>query len=230
MRRLGSLVPLLLTAAALAGCDASPNSDVTAGQGDAKAVNGSVHVPAGQHSGAVGTVNGAVEIGENASVSSARVVNGPVELDANASAGSVTAVNGAIELGSGAKVTGEVKSVNGAVTLASGADVSGSVINVNGHITLTDAHVGGGLRTVAGDIDVKGNSRLEGGILVEKPVSLFFNSDSSRKPRIVIGPGAVVQGNLKFEREVDLYVSDKATIGPVEGAKPISFSGDAPPG
>jgi hypothetical protein len=39
-----------------------------------------------------------------------------------------------------------------------------------------------------------------------------------------------VQGNLKFERPVDLYVSDKATIVPVEGAKPIAFSGDAPPG
>lgn len=230
MWRLGWLSLLLLTAAAVAGCDGSPNGDVTAGQGDAQTVNGSVHVPAGQHSGAVGTVNGSVEIGQNASVSSARVVNGPVELGTNATAGSLTAVNGAIELGSGAKVTGQVKSVNGAVTLASGADVTGSVVNVNGHIALTDAHVGGGLRTVAGDIDVKGNSHVEGGILVEKPVSLFFNSDSPRKPRIVIGPGAVVQGNLKFEREVDLYVSDKATIGPVEGAKPNSFSGDTPPG
>ena len=143
MWRLGWLSLLLLTAAAVAGCDGSPNGDVTAGQGDAQTVNGSVHVPAGQHSGAVGTVNGSVEIGQNASVSSARVVNGPVELGTNATAGSLTAVNGAIELGSGAKVTGQVKSVNGAVTLASGADVSGSVVNVNGHIALTDAHVGG---------------------------------------------------------------------------------------
>jgi DUF4097 and DUF4098 domain-containing protein YvlB len=230
MLRLGALSLLLLTTAALGACDGSPNGDVTAGQGDAQTVNGSVHVPAGQHSGAVGTVNGSVDIGDNASVSTARVVNGPIELGAHSSAGSLTAVNGAIDLSSGAQVSGAIKSVNGAVTLASGSEVTGSVTNVNGHITLTDAHVGGGLRTVAGDIDVKGNSKVEGGILVEKPVSSFFNTESSHRPRIVIGPGAVVQGSLKFEREVDLYVSDKATIGPVEGAKAIAFSGDAPSG
>ena len=230
MWRLGSLSLLLLAAAALGACDGSPNGDVTAGQGDSQTVNGSVRVPAGQHSGAVGTVNGSVNIGDNASVGTARVVNGPIEMGAHSSASSLTAVNGSIDVASGAQVSGAIKSVNGAVTLASGSDVTGSVTNVNGHITLNDAHVGGGLRTVTGDIDVKGSSKVEGGILVEKPVSSFFNTESTRKPRIVIGPGAVVQGNLKFEREVQLYVSDKATVGPVEGATAVTFSGDTPPG
>jgi hypothetical protein len=45
----------------------------------------------------------------------------------------------------------------------------------------------------------------------------------------VIGPGAVVQGELKFERKVKLYVSDKATIGTVTGATPEMFSGETPP-
>ena len=48
-------------------------------------------------------------------------------------------------------------------------------------------------------------------------------------PRIVIGPGATVQGEMRFEREVQLYVSDKATVGKVTGATPISFTGDSPP-
>jgi hypothetical protein len=34
---------------------------------------------------------------------------------------------------------------------------------------------------------------------------------------------------LRFEREVQLYVSDRATIGTVSGATPIPFSGDKPP-
>jgi hypothetical protein len=39
-----------------------------------------------------------------------------------------------------------------------------------------------------------------------------------------------VKGTLRFERPVELYVSDRATIGPVEGATPVKFSGDRPPG
>ena len=45
---------------------------------------------------------------------------------------------------------------------------------------------------------------------------------------VVIGPGAVVKGTLKFQREVKLYVSDRATIGPVEGATVNKFSGEHP--
>ena len=53
-------------------------------------------------------------------------------------------------------------------------------------------------------------------------------SESHGKPRVVIGPGSVVKGPLNFERDVDLYVSDHATIGTVTGATPIRFSGDRP--
>jgi hypothetical protein len=45
----------------------------------------------------------------------------------------------------------------------------------------------------------------------------------------VIGPGATVQGDLRFERTIQLFVSDKATIGTVTGAAPIPFTGDTPP-
>src|SRR5439155_163288 len=98
--------------------------------------------------------------------------------------------------------------VNGDVTATeSGAGT------VNGSITLKTAHVGGGLSTVGGDIDLSGESRVEGGILVQEPGGWFGGSSSrARKPRIVIGPGAVVQGNLRFEREVELYVSERATV------------------
>ena len=44
----------------------------------------------------------------------------------------------------------------------------------------------------------------------------------------MIGPGAVVKGTLKFKREVKLYVSDRATIGPVEGATVNKFTGEHP--
>ena len=53
-------------------------------------------------------------------------------------------------------------------------------------------------------------------------------SDLEIEGRIRV-PGAVVQGDLRFEREVTLYVSDKATIGRVSGATAIIFAGESAP-
>jgi hypothetical protein len=223
----------LLGAAALmaAGCDGgSVVGNVTASADGAHTVNGSIQVPAGLHSGAVGTVNGSIHVGDNAVVGSANTVNGGIDMGAHASVESATTVNGSVTLASGAHVAHSVTSVNGSMNLGSDADVGGAVRNVNGHIALTAAHVGGGLSTVGGDIDISGASRVEGGITVERGNSWFGLRWESHKPRIVIGPGAVVQGSLRFERDVQLYVSDQATIGPVTGATPVRFSGSAPPG
>jgi hypothetical protein len=76
-------------------------------------------------------------------------------------------------------------------------------------------------------MDITGASRVEGGILVEKS-SVTLLQAARDVPRIVIGPGATVQGDLRFERTVQLFVSDKATIGTVTGATPIPFTGDKP--
>jgi len=214
---------------ALAGCYNMPGGDVTADQSGANTVNGSIRVPAGTHGGGVGTVNGSIRIDDNATVASAGTVNGSVALGAHAAAESVATVNGSITLGEGAHVAHDVTTVNGSMTLQSGADVGGPLTNVNGRIALKDAHVAGGVQTVDGDIDVGGGSHIEGGILVKRGGGSWF-SFSSRKPRIVIGPGAVVQGDLRFERAVDLYVSDSATTGPISGASAIRFSGASPTG
>jgi hypothetical protein len=97
---------------------------------------------------------------------------------------------------------------------------------------LQAAHVAGGIKTVNGNLDVGSNSHVDGGILVQKDSSdviWFFHWGSNAMPKVVIGPGAVVQGNLRFEREVHLFVSDTATIGPVIGATAVKFSGEKPP-
>ena len=146
----------------------------------------------------------------------------------HATATSLESVNGSIKVGAGAHVSGTVTSVNGDLTLDDGAEVSGALTNVNGTITLTAAHVAGGIKTVNGDMNIIGPSHVEGGIFVEKS-SIGLLQLGQHVPRIVIGPGATVQGELHFERKVQLYVSDKATIGAVTGATPISFTGDSPP-
>ncbi len=101
--------------------------------------------------------------------------------------------------------------------------MAGKVSNVNGGIALDAAHVGGGIETTSGDIDVGANSRVEGGILVNQDNS-WFHFGVSRDPRIVIGPHAVVKGDLVFKRTVQLYVSDSATVGKIDGAKAIPFT------
>jgi predicted acyltransferase (DUF342 family) len=159
-------------------------------------------------------------------VQEASTVNGAVELGAKAQATELGTVNGAISMGSASRVSGEVNAVNGSIRLAPGADVGGRLENVNGAIVLDGAHVAGGLGTVAGDITVGANSRVEGGILVDKSRGWF--SGNSRTPVVVIGPHAVVQGTLEFRREVVLKVSDSAQIGPVKGATPVKFSGATP--
>jgi acyl-[acyl carrier protein]--UDP-N-acetylglucosamine O-acyltransferase len=194
--------------------------------GDIDKINGAVRIEAGQQAENVSTVNGALHIGSGASVYKASTVNGSVTLGEKAQASEVGTVNGAISLGGDSHVSGEVSAVNGSIRLAHGADIGGKLSNVNGTIVLDDAHVAGGISTVNGDITVGAGSRIEGGILIEKSSSWF--NWNSRKPLIVIGPHAVVQGTLDFRREVVLKVSDSAQIGPVKGATVVKFSGANP--
>ena len=184
--------------------------------GDIDKINGAARIAAGQQAGNISSVNGAVYVGDGAIVREASTVNGAVELGDKAQAKEIETINGSISLGSESRVSGDVEAVNGSIRLAHGADVGGKLENVNGAIVLDAAHVGGGIETVAGDITIGANSRVEGGILVDKPHGWF--SGSSRTPVVVIGPHAVVQGTLEFRREVALKVSDSAQIGTVKGA------------
>jgi DUF4097 and DUF4098 domain-containing protein YvlB len=211
----------------------SDKDDQTSEGSPTHTVNGSIHVKTGEKKDDVSTVNGSIHIDDNAVLTSAQTVNGSITVGAHSTTESLSTVNGSITLGDGASVSHTISAVNGRLTLHQGADVTGTVANVNGHILLEAAHVGGGIRTVSGDIDIGGNSHVEGGILVKKQrtqIFWFFQWNSSDTPRIVIGPGAVVQGDLRFERKVLLYVSDRATIGPVIGATAVKFSGETPPG
>jgi DUF4097 and DUF4098 domain-containing protein YvlB len=206
---------LVVAFGALAGC----------GSGS---INGPVRVAAGQKMGDVATINGSVTVEDGATVGSAATVNGAVSLGANVSAQSVKTVNGEVRVGDASRVSGDVFTVNGSVILDDRADVSGKIGNINGGIRLKSAHVGGGITTVNGDIDVGSGSHVDGGIHVEKP---GMSNSNRHRSRIVIGPNAMVNGGMRFEREVKLYVSDSAQIsGPIEGATPEKFAGDQPPG
>jgi hypothetical protein len=199
------------------------------GGDDLHRINGAVHVADGARAGDVATVNGSVTIGKGATSGDAATVNGSITLGEDASATALQAVNGGVALEARARVSGSVETVNGRLQVGRGAEVRGNLRNVNGRIQLDGAHVGGELRTVSGDIEIGAGSRLDGDLVVEKPSSRMHLGKSG-PPRVVIGADAVVSGKLRFEREVRLFVSDRARIGAIEGATPVRFSGaSAPP-
>jgi DUF4097 and DUF4098 domain-containing protein YvlB len=220
-RALFVLLPLLVFTTA---CVAGDDSD-----GDMNKVNGSIQVDAGSPLHDASTVNGSIRLADGARVADASTVNGSITLGDHASAKSADTVNGSIRLDNGAQIAKGIESVNGALTLAPGADVAGHVSNVNGHIVVNGAHVGGGIETVGGDMDITGNARVDGGILVHKPDTGWFHFGTEHVPVVTIGPGATVNGTLKFEREVKLYVSDRAHVGQIVGATPVKFTGAEPP-
>jgi DUF4097 and DUF4098 domain-containing protein YvlB len=217
-------------AAALAALALGIAGTALAGDDETSTVMGSISVGAGEHRGDLATVNGSIRVGENAVVGRAHTVNGSVALESHATAADLATVNGSVHLHEGAQVKGRVHTVNGSLSLAKGADVAGALANVNGSIRVNAAHVGGDVDTVTGNIDIGPDAHVDGGIIVRKDHSSHWDDNESHgTPRVVIGPGSVVKGTLNFERTVQLYVSDRATIGPVSGATPIKFSGDRPP-
>jgi hypothetical protein len=165
-------------------------------------------------------------------------ITSDISLAANAHAKSVESLTGAITLHRNAHVAGDVETGNGALVLESGAEVGGSLSNDTGPIRIDGARVGGRVSTAYGDIYIGPDSRIDGGILVRKrgviglslgDLQLGIPVGNSTPPRVVIGPRATVAGVLRFKREVELLVSESATIGPVEGATPVMFASETPP-
>jgi len=199
-----------------------------AADGDIDKVNGSITIDAAQQAGDLDTVNGSIRIGANARTGDASTVNGSIQLADGAHTGALETVNGSIRAGTGLVVDGGVETVNGSIFIDRNGHVSKGVSTVNGAIGLVSTELGGGIDTVNGDITVGIGSHVKGGIKVEKPTNNWFGIriGKPKPPRIIIGPNAVVDGPLVFEREVKLYVHASAKTGPITGATAVRY--DAP--
>ena len=196
-------------------------------QQDVSTVNGSVSADAGQAYADLETVNGSVSIAAGATVEDASTVNGSITVGDKAQAASLETVNGAIRIGKDVQVRKDVETVNGSIFTDRGTTIGGNVDTVNGAIGLVGTQLAGGIETVNGDITVGIGSHVKGGIKVEKPRG--WSMKPRRDPRIIIGPNAVVEGPLVFERPVTLYVHTSARIGAVTGATAKPFSTDTAP-
>jgi DUF4097 and DUF4098 domain-containing protein YvlB len=195
---------------------------------DISKVNGSVETTAGGSYGDLETVNGAVRVAEGVQARDASTVNGSITVGDGARVDSLETVNGAIRLGRNVEVAGSIETVNGSVFVDHGGKVGGNVETVNGAIGLVQTEVAGNLETLNGDVTVGIGSHVRGGVTVERSRG-WFQGTPKRKPRIVIGPDAVVDGPLVFAREVDLYVHRSARIGTVTGAEAVMFETETAP-
>lgn len=194
-------------------------------------VNGSITAEAGQAYGDLETVNGSIRIGENATVRDAETVNGSIKVGASARVEDLETVNGGIRLEEGVVASGGLSTVNGGIYVGNRGQVGDDIETVNGAIGLVAAVVGGDIETVNGDLTVGAGSHVRGGIHYEKPTAQWLNLGNRKNdpPRVVIGPNAVVDGTLVFEREVKLYVHDTARTGAISGATAMRYSSDTAP-
>jgi hypothetical protein len=198
---------------------------------DIDKVNGSIDIDATQQAGDLDTVNGSIRIGARATTGDASTVNGSIHIGDGVHTGALETVNGGIRAGTGLVVDGSVETVNGGIFVDRGGRVARGVSTVNGAIGLVDTDLGGGIETVNGDITVGVGSHVKGGIKVEKPNNSFFglHIGKPKVPRVIIGPDAVVEGPLVFEREVKLYVHATARTGAITGATAIRFDTPSAP-
>ena len=227
---LTALVTLLLMLPAQASVNKSITIDAGATSDGASTVNGKVSVGAGATvTGEVSSVNGSIRIDEGATIADAETVNGGLRVADNVRSRNLSTVNGAIDVAQDVVVDGGVTAVNGRITVGGGSKVSNDLGNVNGKIELEGSEVGGDVSTVSGDIELAGGAVVMGDVVVEEPGSW---GKSTRTPRIVIGPGSRVEGVIRLEREVKLYISESAEVGGVEGVMTIDdavrFSGKKP--
>lgn len=199
---------------------------------DIDKVNSSITAEAGQTYGDLSTVNGSIKIEENARIEDAETVNGSIRAKDDIQAQSLSTVNGSIHVGERARIDGKIETVNGGIFVDRGGKVARGIETVNGAIGIVATELGGDIETVNGDITVGVSSRVKGGIKVEKPNNnswIGLRIGKQKIPRVVIGPNAVVEGPLVFEREVKLYVHSSASIGTLRGATAMRFDGPTPP-
>lgn len=188
-----------------------------------------VQVKRGDTARSIYLVDGPVRLDAQARARKIRTVDGDITLERWAQATALRSVDGSIAMEASSSCSGDVHSVDGAIHLGDGVRVAGNVGTLTGSIDMRDALVAGRLETVSGRIRLGGTTRVDQGILLSLPNPKVDDAGQKRLPEVVIGPGVVVEGRIVASRGGTLWVSRKATIGPVEGIAVQWFDGAAPP-
>jgi hypothetical protein len=158
-----------------------------------------------------------VTVGRGATAEHAKTVNGEIEVEDDAKLGEVKTVNGSVSVGENVTIERTASTVNGEVELGRRTHVGGDVSTVSGEIELKGAEVGGGLITSNGDINLTEGAHVRGGIHVKKDNDKGWGWNKRDPVKVHVCSTCVVEGELRFERPVELKVDSGAKIGQVIG-------------
>jgi|SRR5688572_22065212 len=179
-------------------------------------VNGSVKAEPGQTYGKLSAVNGNLRVGRGASADEAGTVNGEIVVEDDVRLGEVETVNGSLSIRDGVTVARSASTVNGGVEIGKRSRVGGDVSTVSGEIEINGAEVGGTVITSNGDIELTDGARVLGGIHIKKNRNGWgWGKDEPNEVHIC--GTCVVEGDLRFDRPVELRVDPGAKIGKVVG-------------
>lgn len=187
-------------------------------------------IAAGTSPRSIYSVDGEVQVQSHARAKKVHSVDGDVTLGAFARARAIDTVDGRVQLGRQAVCEHDIADVDGDIVLGRLARVGGDVRTYDGSLLADDANVDGGIRTVSGRIELRGNTHVHGGITLDKPKP-SNGSDSAaakRLPVIVIGPGVTVDGPIIAHHGGILRVSHQAWVGPIRGLETQWFDGPLP--
>lgn len=196
----------------------SGSPDVLAGDGrNLSTVNGEVRAASGETYGTLSTVNGSVHVANGVTADSAKTVNGEIEVESNAKLGELKTVNGSVDIGDDVVVERNATTVNGGIEIGKRSRVGGDVTTVNGEVEIRGAEVGGNIVTNKGDVDLADGARVRGGIQIKKNHGTDWGWGKDQPNKVHICSTCVVEGDLVFERPVELRVDSGAKIGKVVG-------------
>jgi hypothetical protein len=184
---------------------------------DISSVNGEVKGSAGETYGTLSTVNGGVHVGRGVTADKAKTVNGEIDVENDAKLGEVSTVNGELDIGDDVIIERTASTVNGGVELGKRTRVGGDVTTVNGRIEVDGAEVGGKIVTREGDIELRDGARVRGGIHIKKKNDSNWGWGKDEPPKVHICSTCIVDGDLLFDRPVELRVDSGAKIGKVIG-------------
>ncbi len=198
-------------------------------------VNGDMHVEDGARI-AFAETTGRGDIRLERNVRSIAGLDSPVRIissTGNIFIGRGSRLNGGVETNMGrielddARVA-DIASCEGDVIVGAGSRVSGGIYVIgNGDKIDVDKITGYEILTYTPcHAPVEEWSDEEGSEARNLPLA---PTAAHRQSRVVIGPGAVVKGNLVFGHPVDLYVHKSAHIGKVHGATAVIYDSEEPP-